>query len=167
VNANCDNPSGGSIRLNIIGPREPYQISRNGQTWQPAGGLITGLTAGEYLFSIRNADGCLEQSAYTVTVELDLTGNCDFFYVPTGFTPNGDGLNETLKPHVSPVFREVEWVVYNRFGQRLFVWKPGLPGWNGQHNGMKQPAGTFVWKASYLDVSGKRIMKNGVVQLIR
>ena len=167
VAADCDHPAGGSIRLNVDGPRGPYEISRDGQNWQVAGGLINNLTAGEYLFSIRNADGCIEKTNYPVSVVQELTGNCDFFYVPNAFTPNGDGLNETVKPFVSPVFSKVEWTVFNRFGQMVYSWRPGQPGWDGRYKGLLQPSGAFVWKASYLDVAGKPVILKGFINLIR
>ena len=79
-------------------------------------------------------------------------------YVPTAFTPNGDGKNETWKiPFLDP-----EWgssvSVYNRYGQRVYYSAGSVVEWNGKFKGLPQPAGTYVYmvnfKTGYPDLKG-------------
>jgi gliding motility-associated-like protein len=88
-------------------------------------------------------------------------------YVPTGFTPNNDGLNDLLK--VIPVgIKEFRYFrIYNRWGQMVFSTPDPSKGWDGKINGVDQPTGTFVWMAEAVDYKGNLINRKGVVTIIR
>jgi gliding motility-associated-like protein len=88
-------------------------------------------------------------------------------YVATGFTPNGDGLNDELKP-VPVGMKELKFFrVFNRWGQMVFSTNTDSRGWDGRINGMKQATGTFVWVAEAVDFNGNVITRKGVTTLIR
>jgi gliding motility-associated-like protein len=88
-------------------------------------------------------------------------------YVPSGFTPNNDGLNDLLK--AIPVgIREFRYFrVYNRWGQMVFSTLNSSTGWDGKINGIDQPTGTFIWMAEAVDFKGNLISRKGVVTIVR
>ena len=88
-------------------------------------------------------------------------------YVPTAFTPNGDNLNETLKPVGLGVDFLEYFAVYNRLGQLLFFTKQVGHGWDGTFKGKKQPAGGYVWALGAVNYRGQVVVKKGAVTLIR
>lgn len=107
--------------------------------------------------------GC-KDSAY-VWVKVFRAGPVVF--VPTGFTPNNDGLNDILRP-ISAGMKEIEYFrIYNRWGQLLFSSVSNAKGWDGLVNGQPQSSGTFVWMVKAIDYMGKAYFEKGVVTLIR
>ena len=87
--------------------------------------------------------------------------------VPTGFSPNGDGINDIFRPipigmRSLDVFR-----VYNRWGQMLYAGTDPNGGWDGKFGGSVQEPGTYVWYAEGIDYKNTRIKKKGYVVLIR
>ena len=88
-------------------------------------------------------------------------------YVPTGFTPNGDGKDDVLK--ALPVgIKEFKYLsVYNRWGQRIFYTTDASKGWDGTINGETQNTDVFIWIAEGKDYFGNLIVKKGTTVLIR
>jgi gliding motility-associated-like protein len=70
-------------------------------------------------------------------------------FVPSAFSPNGDGLNDVFKPVLQNTLAQYEFSVYNRWGQRVFTTKDNKRGWDGTINGHQQPAGLFAWVCRY------------------
>lgn len=88
-------------------------------------------------------------------------------YVPTGFTPNNDGLNDDLNPKYMGKLLNCHFTLFNRYGQKVFETTDCTKGWDGKINGIEQPTGTFVWMLSYqFDGEAKKEMK-GTTTLIR
>ena len=88
-------------------------------------------------------------------------------YMPTGFTPNGDGKNDKFKPFTVGITKLNYFKVYNRWGQLLFSTASLNDGWDGRINGVDQPMSTFVWMVQGVARDGKVITKKGTVTLIR
>jgi gliding motility-associated-like protein len=88
-------------------------------------------------------------------------------YVPSGFTPNGDGKNDILKTRPIGIRSFTYFSVYNRLGQRVFYSNDPGSGWDGTLNGMPQESGGFIWMAEGIDINGKTIHRQGTVLLIR
>lgn len=88
-------------------------------------------------------------------------------YVPTGFTPNNDGKNDTFYPFPVGIKSINYFRVFNRWGQLLFATAKLQDGWDGKLNAVEQPAGTYVWMAEGVTNDNKIITKKGTVVLIR
>lgn len=88
-------------------------------------------------------------------------------YVPTGFTPNGDGRNDKFYPFPVGIKSINYFRVFNRWGQTIFSSSRLWEGWDGKKGGEDQPSGTYVWMAEGITIDGKVITKKGVVTLIR
>lgn len=88
-------------------------------------------------------------------------------YVPTGFTPNGDGRNDRFTPFPVGIKSLNYFRVYNRWGQLVFSTNALHTGWDGTLGGRQQSSGTYVWMAEGVTLQGKLITKKGIVTLIR
>ncbi len=88
-------------------------------------------------------------------------------YVPTAFTPNGDGNNDVIRPILLGMRSLNYFKVFNRFGELMFSTTEKEKGWNGVHKGKPQDSGTFVWMAQGVTYKGKLKTKKGYVVLIR
>jgi gliding motility-associated-like protein len=103
----------------------------------------------------------------TVQKNITIVRSC-FIGVPKAFTPNGDGLNETLYPMYAVKARELSFRVFNRWGQMLFSTNDWRNGWDGTFKGQGQDPGTYVWVLRYINVdTGKLVEERGTTILIR
>lgn len=88
-------------------------------------------------------------------------------YVPSGFTPDNDGLNDVLAP-VPVGIKEFRFFrVFNRWGQLVYSTSNPYKGWDGKINGVLQATGTYVWMAEAIDFKGNLITRKGVTTIIR
>ena len=117
----------------------------------------------EYVVQVSNAIGCFDDDSISVKVYKVAPD----MYVPTGFSPNGDGLNEILRP-LALGMRSVDiFMVYNRWGQLMFHTTNIGEGWDGRYGGKEQAPGSYVWYAEGTDYLNRKISRKGSVVLIR
>jgi gliding motility-associated-like protein len=111
--------------------------------------------------SIVSPDGCVDELTLDVTVETDF-----YIYVPSAFTPDGDGLNECFE--VKGVgFDEYEIKVFDRWGNQVFYSNSIENCWDGSVNGQPAPQGTYSYTI-FLRLPFDRIhQKTGVVTVYR
>jgi len=112
---------------------------------------------------VGNNLGCRD----TAVQQIDVLRSC-YIAVPSAFTPNGDGLNDYLYPLNAFKADNLEFRVYNRYGQLVFESRDYTKKWDGTINGHPQPPGAFVWTLQYTDRdSGKKFSLKGTSLLIR
>ncbi len=88
-------------------------------------------------------------------------------FLPSAFSPNGDGLNDRLRL-LSVGYAKINFFrVFNRFGEAVFETNDLVKGWDGNHKGKKADIGTYFWVMSVTDRFGKDEMIKGDVTLIR
>jgi gliding motility-associated-like protein len=88
-------------------------------------------------------------------------------YVPTAFSPNGDGQNDVFRPIPVGITQIRYFEVFNRWGQRVFQTTQYMQGWDGFFQGKPAPTGAYVWMVRGEDYNGKTIVEKGTVTLIR
>jgi len=88
------------------------------------------------------------------------------FFVPTGFTPNGDGKNEKIKV-LGKFIEDIEFSIYNRWGTLIFRTKVKEEGWDGYLKNRPAPEGTYSYTVRVKDKYGEEYYKSGVFNLIR
>ena len=140
-------------------------------TWSPPTGLMspnnrvtTGSLQQSQLYNVQvvNSYGCVR----TDSVQVIILSDCKI-YVPTGFTPNQDGLNDKFRIYVGCLKALTRFTIYNRWGQVIFTTKNGSDSWNGKYKGVDQPGGSYVWIAEGEYKSGKKFSEKGTFTLIR
>lgn len=88
-------------------------------------------------------------------------------FVPNSFTPNNDGLNDRFKPVFGRAVEQYYFVVYNRYGQKLFESRNPQLAWDGSYNGIAQQTGSFAWMCRYAFANQPKKLLKGTVILIR
>ncbi|MFN3916592.1 MAG: gliding motility-associated C-terminal domain-containing protein [Flavobacteriales bacterium] len=103
----------------------------------------------------------------TVAVQLQIEdcGN-NKPVVPTAFTPNGDGNNDLLFVRGGP-FLELDFRVFNEWGNQIFHTTDQSIGWNGTYKNKMQPQGTYVWTIKVLTMDNEEIELNGEVTILK
>ncbi|HEY9262684.1 gliding motility-associated C-terminal domain-containing protein [Chitinophaga sp.] len=87
-------------------------------------------------------------------------------YVPNLFSPNGDGVND-IEYVYSTAIAQLEFRIYNQWGQLVFTSKDQRQGWDGTMSGQKQPVGVYVYIVKATMQDGTVITKKGNVTLMR
>ncbi|MFM7645713.1 MAG: gliding motility-associated C-terminal domain-containing protein [Sphingomonadales bacterium] len=88
-------------------------------------------------------------------------------YVPTGFTPNGDGKNDKFTPFPVGMKSYNYFRIFNRWGQVVFQTRALNEGWDGTIGGQLQPEGIYVWMIEGLTKDDRVITKKGTIMLIK
>jgi gliding motility-associated-like protein len=115
-----------------------------------------------YKVHIKSSYGC-EGDAY---VNVRVVSNPSFF-VPNAFTPNGDGLNDFLRPRAVG-YRSVDFFrVFNRFGELVFEGKDFSIGWDGRWKGQYADIGTYMYALKLTNRFGVVETAKGDVILMR
>jgi gliding motility-associated-like protein len=129
----------------------------------PIGNYDGSLDSVHYKLYVSNESGCLDSA--TVNVKIFRTDPRVF--VPTAFTPNGDGDNDIFRPIAVGIARIEYFRVFNRWGELVFSTTVNGRGWDGKIGGKLQGTATFVWVVRGLDYAGKIFFAKGTVTLIR
>ncbi|WP_461044447.1 gliding motility-associated C-terminal domain-containing protein, partial [Spirosoma harenae] len=99
--------------------------------------------------------------------------SCPSFELPNVFTPNGDGKNDVFQPLKCPRFVErVEFVVYNRWGSKVYESVGGSLSWDGKSSeGVDLPTGLYYYQAvvhyALLEKNAPAQTLKGWVQILR
>lgn len=76
------------------------------------------------------------------TVFVEVLGNLE---IPSGFTPNGDGMNDRWNLAGVDQYPSMEIMVFNRWGNVLFTRDGTAPPWDGTLDGIPVPVGTYYY----------------------
>lgn len=167
VHANAGNDT-------LVIPNTPFQLNGSGGTsyeWSPATGLSNTQIAnpvGEatdditYHLTAKSIEGCFDTASVKITV---FKGSA--VYVPNAFTPNGDGLNDIIKPTLIGIKSLSYFTIYDRWGQKVFTTNEMNKGWDGYSRNAEITTGTYAWILQAVDVVGKVYKMKGKVVLIK
>jgi gliding motility-associated-like protein len=114
---------------------------------------------------------------YTVTlIVIDANGCSDTItdqiiislppLLPSGFSPNGDGSNDILFVKGGP-FKDLDFRVYNNWGELLFISTSQSVGWDGRRNGIEQPMGVYIYTVRGTTEDNVKHELKGDVTLVR
>lgn len=115
-----------------------------------------------FTLKVMNLAGC---TAYDTVLIKVLKGPA--YYLPSAFSPNGDGRNDIFRPLPAGISVTKNFSIYNRYGHLVFETNQWLKGWDGRYKGQMQPAGAYIWFLNGLDKNGKIIQKKGTVILVK
>lgn len=95
-----------------------------------------------YVIKVTDNNGC--ELYDTVKVNLLSTN----ILMPTAFSPNGDGVNDILRP-LNSNLKSLTFQVWNRWGEKVYETNRLDEGWDGFFRGNQQEMGVYVWTAEY------------------
>jgi gliding motility-associated-like protein len=112
-------------------------------------------------------NGCTDTIAYTFEINDDVTVNpAGTIAIPSAFTPDNDGNNDMLFVRGGP-FTQMDFRVYNEWGNLLFHSTNQSSGWDGTFKGERQPVGTYVWTLVGKTSTNKEIKMKGDVTILK
>ncbi|HMI07762.1 MAG TPA: gliding motility-associated C-terminal domain-containing protein, partial [Flavobacterium sp.] len=130
----ADNPTLQTLSANLNSPESIvwYDAPSNGNALDNSQLLQDNFTYYAYGFS--DVSNCQSEQSLAVTVTLtDCSQNEYALFIPDGFSPNGDGVNETFHiPDIEFLFPNYDLEIYNRFGNLLYTGNRNIPEWDGR-----------------------------------
>jgi gliding motility-associated-like protein len=87
-------------------------------------------------------------------------------YFPNAFTPDGDGLNDVLYLYGSQV-DEVHFVIYNRWGEKVFESFDQADGWDGTFRGQPVAPDAYGYYLEVKCIGGDDYFKKGNVTILK
>ncbi len=124
-----------------------------------------------------------ETTTFSVTVTLGqctaeasvqlvvLQAICDpsHVFLPNAFSPNGDGNNDIfrLRSNFLDQLLEMELIVFNRWGQKMFETTNPLQGWDGKFNGEELPPDVYGYYLRVVCPNEEELIQKGNVTLLR
>jgi gliding motility-associated-like protein len=165
VTANTTIKIGSSLQMNASGGRL--------YTWLPNDGSLnnnninnpvaTPRATTTYTVTAFDSLGCL--STDTVRVEVE-TG--DDIFIPTAFTPNGDGLNDLFRPVYPPHYTLADLQIFDRWGNIVYASNAGgKTGWDGTYNGKNVEMGVYHYLMHFTRPGNIEKVVKGDITLIR
>ena len=110
-----------------------------------------------------DTNGC--SNLDTVTVKF-LSGNTSNYLMPNAFTPNNDGLNDCYGIKYWGVIKELEFSIYNRWGERVYYTKNPNDCWDGTYKRVMQKLDIYVYVVKAKTFCGD-VYRKGTFTLIR
>ena len=143
-----------------------YDAASGGSVISPSTLLQANTTY--YIAAQNTTTGC--EGSQRLAVTIDLTG-CDSVFIPDGFSPNGDGINDVFEmKNMDIVYPNYTIEIFNRNGAVVFKGDAATGFWNGQSNqsrlgGNTLPNGVYFYIINYNN--GQTSPKQGKVYLNR
>ena len=115
----------------------------------------------------RNQEGCEDSDTLLISITEELK-----VYIPTAFTPNGDGLNDcfAIKGTTNDIIDNFNIIVFSRWGNLVYKSRITTPDcvWDGNDmNGEPVPHDTYVYRISGTDYRGTKHNLEGMVTVLR
>jgi gliding motility-associated-like protein len=118
----------------------------------------------DYQISITTNNGCKVVDSLLVKVEDTIISD---LYVPKAWTPNNDGHNDKLTPLLVNIKELHYFIIYNRWGQKMFETHVKYEGWDGIWKGVPQVQDVYTWVVEGLGEDGVIHKKSGNSVLLR
>jgi gliding motility-associated-like protein len=130
--------------------------------------ISTPLAPTTYTLTVTTAHGCTSSTQVSIRLLCLQSG----VNMANAFSPNFDGNNDYFYPTGSGVKIVKSFQVYSRWGQLMYSRNNFPPnekkyGWDGNLNGMPQPADTYVYVTEMICFTGENFVLKGTVELLR
>lgn len=102
-----------------------------------------------------------------VSDSIDILVKQTVIDIPNAFTPNGNGTNSIFKPSKRGIAKLKSFMIFNRWGQKVFESTDIDKGWDGTFHDKAQPIGVYIYNIEAVTDSGQTFSRQGNVTLIR
>jgi gliding motility-associated-like protein len=158
----CSSVRDGQIIITPVGGTMPYYYSISDTATQTEN-HFRHLDAGSYHYKVTDEHHCAVEG--NISVERGM--NDCAIYIPTAFSPNGDGLNDVFKARLQDDITGFRMSVFGRWGQLVYETADPESGWDGKMKGADLPPGTYVWRITYTDSKKQQMQQQGTLTLFR
>lgn len=159
---------GESVNLNAT--LTPY-VSGLTYSWSPPNGLTctdcpnptaTPDSTTTYIVTITTPDGCADSVTSTIFTKI----NCGEYFIPTIFSPNGDGRNDVFKIYGKCIVG-VDLKIFNRWGEKIFESLDQEYGWDGTFKGESIVPDSYYYSAKISFQDGTFANEKGAINVVK
>jgi len=121
-------------------------------------------TTGQFIVTVTISPspfGCESTSQLTVDVPP-----YSELYIPTAFSPNGDGNNDVYYIFGSCI-KEFHFMIFDRWGEKVFETTDNSIGWDGKHKGKLLDPGVFMYSFVGTSNTGDKLEQKGSITLLK
>ena len=116
---------------------------------------------------VTDSKGCIASDKTTIVVDKNRV-----IEVPSGFSPNNDGLNDLLLVHGTEGTQILTFKIFDRWGELIFETNDFevndlLTGWDGKYRNQDLGPGTYLWQVEAQFIDGIIELYKGTTTLIR
>jgi gliding motility-associated-like protein len=154
---------GSSVQLEAVTANDlssyqwmPSSSLNNAQILNP---VAMPLETTRYSFTAVSTNGCSVKKDLIVKLFVPV-------YIPTAFTPNGDGKNDLFRIPSGTTLDLKEFSIFDRWGNRVFITQNISAGWDGKFKGKPEATGVYVYNIVGSS-GGKQVQIKGTVTLLR
>ncbi len=157
----------GNLVINACESTTLYASPSDG-TYQWSSGSSTGpqvtvspTVTTDYTVTYTSPAGCTDSETTTVVVENVFT-----YYMPTGLSPNGDGINDVIQVHG----RGIDYInlkIFDRIGEKVFETTNPADSWDGKLIGLRMNNNMFVYDLIVVFCDGSEAKEHGAIMLAR
>ncbi|CAN5529915.1 hypothetical protein BH11BAC2_BH11BAC2_01140 [soil metagenome] len=108
-----------------------------------------------------NSNGCVDTLLRTISVNAN-----NPTFLPTTFTPNGDGKNDVFRVRGDNVYLQ-EMMIYDQWGTLIYRTDASKPNWDGTIAGKHVQNGTYVYRIRITDKDNTSKELTGSVTVIK
>jgi gliding motility-associated-like protein len=108
-----------------------------------------------------NASGCADTVCQQVSALV-----VDAIDVPNAFTPLSGDINSKVYAKGYGITK-MQFIIWNRWGQKVFETNDKDIGWDGKFKGVVQPMDVYAYTLEVEFFDGKKVSKKGDITLIR
>jgi len=152
----------GSIDLEITGGILPYSYLWNNSSIAED---LNSLSSGTYTVVVTDSMGCTRSE--TVVIHENLLNCSGELWLPNIFSPNNDQLNDMLYVRGAETAQSFVFMVYNRWGEKIFETTEHTVGWDGTYRGEPLNSAVFAYVVTATFIDGTEAILNGTVTLVR
>lgn len=110
---------------------------------------------------VTNIYNCKDTSTQRIFILPDV-----IYYVPTAFSPNDDNINEIFKPIGLAYALEYKFIVFNRWGEKMFETDNPKNGWNGKFKDKVVEQGLYFFRIEFIGANELRYKEEGSIMIL-
>ncbi len=111
--------------------------------------------------TIKDKFECINSLEKTIPIELTTE-----LFIPTAFTPNGDGVNDKIKMMGISPNTSLNLMIFNEWGHLVFSSTSAIDSWDGTYKGEAANAGNYSYLLD-ITLNGEVQHLKGIITLIR
>ena len=118
----------------------------------------------DYCVTVTDVNGCKDVSCVRVNIDIE----CGEFFVPTGFSPNGDGSNDELCIYFNELcVSSFNIQLFDRWGELVYESNDIKFCWDGNYKGKALDNAVFAYKVKATTITNETIDKKGNTSLFK
>ena len=118
-----------------------------------------------FIVEVKDSLGCSDTASVVINVDIPLCQE-PYIFIPRAFSPNADGLNDKMFVR-GEYLKELEFAIYNRWGERVFYSTSLESGWDGTHNGKAVAPDVYGYYVKGTCKKGEAFFSKGNITVLK